>query len=72
MPKVPILSAREVVKRFEKLGYRVVRQRGSHIRMLHTSRDPITVPNYKTISRGLLHKILRDAHLSVSEFLKLR
>ncbi len=31
MPAVPLLKPREVVKTFEKLGWEVVRQRGSHI-----------------------------------------
>jgi beta-lactam-binding protein with PASTA domain len=31
-------------------------------------RDPVTVPNYKTIDRSLLKKILRDAGLTVEEF----
>jgi hypothetical protein len=30
-----------------------------------------TLPNYKVVGRGLLRKILRDAELSVEEFMKL-
>ncbi|HWP93074.1 MAG TPA: type II toxin-antitoxin system HicA family toxin [Thermodesulfobacteriota bacterium] len=31
--KTPIISAKEAIKVFEKIGYKVVRQKGSHIRM---------------------------------------
>jgi predicted RNA binding protein YcfA (HicA-like mRNA interferase family) len=31
MPLVPLLKSRQVVKAFEKLGWEVARQRGSHI-----------------------------------------
>jgi predicted RNA binding protein YcfA (HicA-like mRNA interferase family) len=48
-----------------------VRQRGSHIRLACPGRPSITVPDYKVVGRGLLRKILRDAELSVEEFVRL-
>ncbi|NOR46560.1 MAG: addiction module toxin, HicA family, partial [Methanosarcinaceae archaeon] len=35
--KLPVISGKEAVKAFEKLGYAPVRQTGSHIRMKHLS-----------------------------------
>lgn len=57
----------------QKVGYFVVRQKGSHIRLHNPDRKrkEITVPDYKMIGRGLLRKILREAELSISEFVKL-
>jgi predicted RNA binding protein YcfA (HicA-like mRNA interferase family) len=69
--KLPILSGRSIVKALAKLGYQQVRQRGSHIRLACPGRTSITVPNYKVVGRGLLRKVLRDAELSVEEFMKL-
>jgi predicted RNA binding protein YcfA (HicA-like mRNA interferase family) len=69
--KLPFLSGREICKALEKLGYVKVRQRGSHIRLKCPGRKSVTVPNYKEVSRGLLRKILRDAEITVEEFLKL-
>jgi predicted RNA binding protein YcfA (HicA-like mRNA interferase family) len=69
--KLPLLSGREICKALEKLGYVKVRQRGSHIRLKCPGRKSVTVPNYKEVSRGLLRKILRDAEITVEEFLKL-
>jgi len=54
-----------------KLGYREIRQRGSHIRLSCPGRKSVTVPNYRAIDRSLLRKILRDAELGPEEFLKL-
>jgi predicted RNA binding protein YcfA (HicA-like mRNA interferase family) len=71
MPQLPILSGQEIIKALSKIGYQVLRQHGSHIRLSCSNRKNITVPDYDAISRGLLHKILRDAELSSEEFLKL-
>ena len=71
MPHLPILSGREIIKALYKIGYREARQRGSHIRLYSHDKKSITVPNYKTVGRGLLRKILRDAEISVSKFKEL-
>jgi predicted RNA binding protein YcfA (HicA-like mRNA interferase family) len=68
MTRLPILSAKELIQILGKLGYQEVRQRGSHIRLACPDRKPVTIPNYKTIDRLLLKKILRDAQLTTSEF----
>ena len=74
MPKLPLISAKEAIKAFEKIGYQVIRRRGSHIRMRHkidTNKQPITIPNHKTIGKGLLRKLLRDTELTIEYFLEL-
>ena len=72
MSKSSLLSGKEAVKVFSKIGYRVARQRGSHFRLSCSGKKSITVPNHKTIGHGLLRKILRDARISMREFNKLR
>lgn len=69
--KQPIVSGRAIVKALGKIGYEEVRQRGSHIRLACPGKTSITVPNRREVGRGLLRKILRDAELSVEEFMKL-
>ena len=74
MPKLPVVSGDQAVKAFEKLGYQVVRQRGSHIRLHHPrdpSRKPLTVPRHRELGHGLLRKLLRDATLTPDEFSQL-
>lgn len=64
MSKLPTLSGKELIRILEKLGYRKVRQRGSHIRLSCVGRKSVTVPDYKIIDRSLLRKILRDAEVA--------
>ncbi|MFH0862746.1 MAG: type II toxin-antitoxin system HicA family toxin [Candidatus Altiarchaeota archaeon] len=68
---LPVISGRDAVKKFARLGYAVVRQRGSHIRLEHASdkvRKKLTVPDHKTLGPGLLRKLIRDAEITVDEF----
>jgi predicted RNA binding protein YcfA (HicA-like mRNA interferase family) len=70
-PKLPIVSGRQTIRALEQVGYQVVRQRGSHIRLRDESDPehlPVTVPDHKTLKPGLLRQILRDANLTVDEF----
>jgi len=39
-PKLPVVSGRQVVRALERVGYRVVRQRGSHIRLRDEEEEP--------------------------------
>jgi len=71
VPKLPILSGKSVVKIFERMGYVVVRQRGSHIRLLRDGKRFATIPNYPAIGPGLLRTILREANISPEEFMNL-
>lgn len=71
MAEFPLISGRRALKIFIKIGYRVVRKRGSHFRLHHPDKQPITIPDHKVIGKGLLRKLLRDAELSVAEFIKL-
>lgn len=60
-----------MVKILANLGYVIVRQKGSHMRLALNGRKSITVPDYKSIDRSLLMKILRDAELPADDFAKL-
>jgi len=74
MPKIPSISGEQALKCFEKLGYQVVRQRGSHIRMHHKfdkGKKPITIPLHNILGKGLLHKLIRDADISIEELTNL-
>lgn len=71
MAILPLLAGRVIVRVLMRTGYAIIRQRGSHIRLTHPLKPPVTVPNHKVIGRGLLRKILRDARLSEDEFLRL-
>ncbi len=69
-PKLAVLSGDDLVKLLEKFGYISVRQKGSHVRLRHATdpqRESLTVPRHKTLKRGLLHRLLRDARIPEKE-----
>lgn len=72
MTKPPLLSGREVVKAFESIGYHRVTQRGSHIKIRNdSSQKTLIIPDHREVDRWTLKGILRDAKISIEEFLKL-
>ncbi|MHB1907448.1 MAG: type II toxin-antitoxin system HicA family toxin [Nitrososphaerales archaeon] len=71
---LPVVSGRDVVKALGRAGFRVVRQRGSHVRLERMYVDKIiklTVPMHEELKRGTLRQIIADAELSVDEFVNL-
>jgi len=73
-PKLPVVSGHQAIRVLERMGYQIVRQRGSHIRLRDESNPehlPVTVPDHRTLKPGLLRQILRDANLTVDEFVDL-
>jgi predicted RNA binding protein YcfA (HicA-like mRNA interferase family) len=68
---LPVVSGREAIRVFERLGYTIVRQRGSHVRLRHAtdpSRKPLTVPDHRALKPGLLRHLMRDAKVDPEEF----
>ncbi|HHY54547.1 MAG TPA: type II toxin-antitoxin system HicA family toxin [Chloroflexi bacterium] len=69
MSKLPQLSGRECVSVLERYGFRIVRQRGSHIVMRRDqSFAQVVVPDHKEIDRGALRAIVRQAGLQSEDF----
>ncbi len=68
MPKLPIVSGSEAVKALQRLGFTVVRQKGSHV-ILQQDRCGCVVPNHREIKTGTLAGILKQAGVSVEEFI---
>lgn len=73
MPKLPNVTASELIAALEKIGFLVVRQKGSHVRMKHEDGRVVTIPVHagKDIGKGLLLKVLRDADLSKEDLIDL-
>jgi len=73
VPKLPVVSGIEVVKALAKIGYQVDHQTGSHV-ILREKEAPhrrLTVPRHSELARGTLRAIIRQAGLTVEEFLEL-
>jgi len=58
---------------FRRLGDEVDRQKGSHI-ILRQSQAPnrrLTVPGHRELSKGTLRSLIREAGMSIEEFVEL-
>lgn len=63
------LSGREVTKVFEKFGWRIVRQRGSHMIMIKDEQIvTLSIPDHDEVAKGTLRGLIRSAGLTVAEF----
>jgi predicted RNA binding protein YcfA (HicA-like mRNA interferase family) len=74
MTKVPSLPYDKVIKALKRAGWVVVRQKGSHIRLQkHTPSETlkIIVPAHHPIKRSTLNHIIKQARISVEEFIEL-
>lgn len=64
MPKLKKLSGAEVVSIFNKFGFVVITQRGSHVklrRVVENNKQTLLIPNHKEIDTGTLRAIVRQA-----------
>ena len=68
MPSLPRVSGAEVVRALERLGFRVTRQRGSHIVMRRGAAGCV-VPNHRELKTVTLAGVLNQAGVAVAEFL---
>ena len=75
MSKLPLLTAKELIKILLAIGFICKRQKGSHMFFQHKDGRTTIVPNHpcEKIDRGLLNKIIKqDLQINVKEFLKFK
>jgi predicted RNA binding protein YcfA (HicA-like mRNA interferase family) len=66
MPKLPQVNGLQLVKTLQSLGYSIIRQRGSHIRLrkiIASGEHSITVPKHKLVAKGTLSDIINKVSL---------
>lgn len=66
MAKLPVLSGNELVAALKKCGFKVVRQKGSHV-SLQKGAFRTVVPLHDELAKGTLFGILRQCGLSREE-----
>jgi predicted RNA binding protein YcfA (HicA-like mRNA interferase family) len=73
MPKLPRLTARQIVAVLEKAGFSLARQSGSHVILKNAAGRRVTVPFHasRILHPKVLKSILRDADLSVEKLIEL-
>lgn len=74
MGKLPAVKPREVIKALQRAGFYLHHQTGSHVRLIHQTKPHrrVSIPLHnKDLKKGTFKSILRQAELSVEEFIKL-
>ncbi|MDP2889464.1 MAG: type II toxin-antitoxin system HicA family toxin [Bacteroidota bacterium] len=75
MSKLPLITAKDLIKILLRLGFELKRQKGSHKFFQHQDGRTTVVPDHgnEQIDRGLLNKIIKqDLMLSIEEFLRIK
>jgi len=71
MPKLRVLSGKEIVKILSKFGFEVVSQRGSHVKLRRIlpngAKQTLTVPLHDELDKGTLKAIFRQATRYIPE-----
>ena len=73
MPRRPRISSREAIRALENLGFEQVRQTGSHVVMKKETEEGeigCVVPVHRELKIGTLSGILKQAQVTVEEFIE--
>ena len=73
MPKIPSLSGERVVRALKRAGFVELRQKGSHVSLEKKTTEKLfrtVVPMHSELAKGTLSDILKQAGLTVEEFLE--
>jgi predicted RNA binding protein YcfA (HicA-like mRNA interferase family) len=69
MPKLPRISGQEVIGALRRLGFEVVRQRGSHV-VMRRGEQGCVVPVHGEVKIGTLASLLRQAQVTPDELIE--
>lgn len=74
MPKLVLISGKKLCKLIEKLGFKKIHGKGSHVRFKHMDgrRTVVPVHGNEDIGKGLLREILKQINLNKEDYDKLR
>ena len=69
VPKLPSVSGKKIIRSLNKIGFIIVRQKGSHVFMLK-GESTVTVPLHDPVKKTTLKSILNQAGVSLDELLE--
>ncbi|MEI6747094.1 MAG: type II toxin-antitoxin system HicA family toxin [Methylococcaceae bacterium] len=68
MPNYPVISGAEAIRALQRLGFIVVRQKGSHV-ILRRGSQGCVIPNHRELKIGTLAGLIKQAGVSADEFI---
>jgi predicted RNA binding protein YcfA (HicA-like mRNA interferase family) len=69
VPKLPSASGQKIIKPLNKMGFIVVRQKGSHV-FMQRGEATVTVPLNNPVKKSTLKSILNQAGISAEELIE--
>jgi len=73
LPKITPINSYKLIKILSKLGFKPVRQKGSHVILMNERRVRIVIPVHpgKKLKPGLIRAIIREAGLTREKYFEL-
>jgi predicted RNA binding protein YcfA (HicA-like mRNA interferase family) len=73
LPKIRPLPGQKIIKVLEKTGFKIIRQKGSHVIMMNEKGVRVVIPLHhgKDVKPGLIRAIIKEAGLKREDFFKL-
>lgn len=74
MPKLPVISGKELVRALKKVGFVEVRRKGSHVSLQKVTAEKTfktVVPLHRELAKGTLLDILHQTGLTKDELIEL-
>lgn len=75
MSKLPLITAKDLIKILLRLGFELKRQKGSHKFFQHQDGRTTVIPDHgnEQIDRGLLSKIIKqDLMMAIEDFIRIK
>ena len=68
MPNYPVISGAEAIRALQRLGFIIMRQKGSHV-ILRRGSQGCVIPNHRELKIGTLAGLIKQAGVSADEFI---
>ena len=70
--KPPLLSGNEIIRTLLHAGYIKTGQRGRHVKLFNPAKQiTLIIPDHREVDRWTLKALLKDAQISLEEFITL-
>lgn len=67
--KILLCSGAEAVKKFQRIGWVIARQKGSHVMLVKPNYlYTLSIPQHRELGPGILKKLIRQAGINIEEF----
>ena len=70
MVKLPVFSGRDLIQLLQKNGFRVIKQKGSHVSMRKNNHKTV-IPLHNELAKGTLLGILKQCGLTKDNLIEL-